>query len=80
MGRAVVSTAIGCEGLEVAAGEDIIIAEDSGEMAAVIVDLLKDREKARRIGLNAVETVMAILVNSDRRSCAIRPPFLRYPA
>jgi glycosyltransferase involved in cell wall biosynthesis len=57
MGRAVVSTAIGCEGLEVAAGEDIIIAEDFGEMAAVIVDLLKDREKARRIGLKAVETI-----------------------
>jgi glycosyltransferase involved in cell wall biosynthesis len=57
VGRAVVSTAIGCEGLEVTAGEDIMIADDPGEMAAVIVDLLRDREKARRIGLKAAETV-----------------------
>lgn len=57
MGRAVVSTAIGCEGLDVATGEDILIADHPDEMAAMIVDLLKDREKARRIGLRAVETV-----------------------
>lgn len=56
-GRAVVSTTIGCEGLDVVADEDIIIADEPGEMAAAIVDLLKDREKARRIGLKAVETV-----------------------
>lgn len=56
-GLAVVSTTIGCEGLDVVADEDIIIADEPGEMAAAIVDLLKDREKARRIGLKAVETV-----------------------
>ena len=57
MGRAVVSTVIGCEGLDVVSGEDILIADNHDEMAAVIVDLLKNREQARRIGLNAVETV-----------------------
>ena len=57
MGRAVVSTAVGCEGLGVVAGEAIMIANEPGEMAEAIVDLLEDREKSRRIGLQAAETV-----------------------
>ncbi len=57
MGRAVVSTTIGCEGLEVASGKDILIVDDPDEMAAMIVDLLQDRERANRLGSNAVDTV-----------------------
>ena len=59
-GRAVVSTSIGCEGLDVVSGKDILITDDTYEMAAVILNLLKDREKAHRIGLNAAETVKRI--------------------
>lgn len=57
MGRVVVSTTIGCEGLDVISGEDILIADDANEMAEAVADLMYDREKARKIGLRAVETV-----------------------
>lgn len=56
MGRAVVSTALGCEGLKVNAGEDIMIADDPEEMAAIIVDLLENREKAAKFGEMARKT------------------------
>lgn len=51
-GRAVVSTSVGCEGLEVTPGKDIIVADDPKEFANRTVELLKDEGLRLKIGLN----------------------------
>jgi sugar transferase (PEP-CTERM/EpsH1 system associated) len=50
MGKAVISTRIGAEGLPVTAGQDIVIADDAASMARETVALLKDTAARRRIG------------------------------
>jgi glycosyltransferase involved in cell wall biosynthesis len=57
MGKAVVSTPVGCEGIDVEDGRNIRIAEKSGEFARLTIELLKDerkREALEREGLNLV--------------------------
>jgi glycosyltransferase involved in cell wall biosynthesis len=49
-GTPVVSTAVGAEGLEVTDGENILIADSAGDLAAAAVRLLRDREQCFRIG------------------------------
>jgi glycosyltransferase involved in cell wall biosynthesis len=48
MGRAVVSTTIGAEGLDVHDGRDIVIADSAGSFADSIVRLLQDQTLRRR--------------------------------
>jgi polysaccharide biosynthesis protein PslH len=48
MGKAVVSTTIGAEGLDVEAGRDLILADDAPAFAAATVRLLRDVELRRR--------------------------------
>jgi glycosyltransferase involved in cell wall biosynthesis len=52
-GKAVVSTTIGAEGLDIHHGEDILLADDAQSFAASLVDLLKNDEKRTRLGENA---------------------------
>ncbi len=47
--KAIVSTSIGCEGLEVTGHEDILIADDPQSFAGHIVDLLRDEDKRRQL-------------------------------
>ena len=42
MGKAVVSTRVGVNGLDLASGEDFILANDASEMAEAIENLLRD--------------------------------------
>ncbi len=49
MGRAVVSTTIGAEGLPVTSGQNIAIADDPEHFAGAVVDLIRDREARRRL-------------------------------
>ncbi|HEY0757685.1 MAG TPA: glycosyltransferase family 4 protein [Acidisarcina sp.] len=49
LGRAVVSTTIGCEGLEVVPGEHLLIADDPAEFAAAVLGLLGDDTLRQRI-------------------------------
>jgi len=56
MGRAVVSTAKGSEGLEVTDGLDILIPRDWSAFAQAIVDLLKSEDRASKMGLEARKT------------------------
>jgi len=49
-GRAVVSTSLGCEGLQVTSGEDILIADDPREFAAAVVRCMRDPELRARLG------------------------------
>jgi len=48
--RAVVSTAIGAEGLGAGDGEQLMIADDAAGFAREVQGLLDDRDRARRIG------------------------------
>jgi len=57
MGKAVVSTAIGAEGLPVTDGEDVIIADDAECFARRVVELVKDDAARRRLGENARKLV-----------------------
>lgn len=59
LGRAVVSTSIGCEGLDVVDGEHILIADDSKRFAEQVVRLLKDSEFRTRIAQKARDFVVA---------------------
>ncbi|MGH9512640.1 MAG: glycosyltransferase family 4 protein [Terriglobales bacterium] len=55
-GKAVVSTTVGAEGLDVSPGRDIMIADDPRAFAEAVVSLLKDRELRRRYEHSAFET------------------------
>jgi Glycosyltransferase len=53
LGRPVVSTSIGCEGLDVTEGRDILIADTTIEFAASTVRLLMDADLRRQLSHNA---------------------------
>jgi glycosyltransferase involved in cell wall biosynthesis len=53
MGKAVVSTTVGAEGLPVKNGRDILIADEPAAFAASVVRLLCDPAEAHRIGREA---------------------------
>lgn len=57
MKMAVVSTSIGCEGLEVEDGKNIIVADEPDNFAAKVVELIKAPEKRRQIGEQARKLV-----------------------
>jgi glycosyltransferase involved in cell wall biosynthesis len=55
-GKAVVSTTVGAEGLEVQHGRDIILADDAHALAQAVVMLLRDRSLRQRYERAAAET------------------------
>jgi glycosyltransferase involved in cell wall biosynthesis len=57
LGKAVVSTAIGCEGLAAVDGENILIRDDPRAFAHAVVELERDAELRRRLGESARRTV-----------------------
>jgi sugar transferase (PEP-CTERM/EpsH1 system associated) len=52
MGKAIVSTSVGCEGLAVTPGHDILVADDPREFAHQVLRLLGEPELAARLGRN----------------------------
>jgi sugar transferase (PEP-CTERM/EpsH1 system associated) len=50
MQKAVVSTSIGCEGLEVEPGRHLLVADQPETFAQAVVGLLRDAEKRRELG------------------------------
>jgi glycosyltransferase involved in cell wall biosynthesis len=50
MGKAIVSTTLGAEGIDAIAGQDLLIADEPSEFAARVVDLLDDPERAAALG------------------------------
>jgi sugar transferase (PEP-CTERM/EpsH1 system associated) len=58
MGRAVVSTTIGAEGLPVTSGRDIVIADGPDAFARAVVDLIRDHDRRRRIEAGARQLVV----------------------
>ena len=57
MGKAVVSTTIGAEGIEAANNKEIILADTELDFANAVVNILSDKEKRKRIGENALRLV-----------------------
>ncbi len=60
MGKAVVSTPAGVNGLDLVAGEDFILAKTAGEMAEAISDLLRNPARRQRL-----ETAARLRVQRD---------------
>jgi glycosyltransferase involved in cell wall biosynthesis len=56
MGKAVVSTSVGCEGLETVDGSNILIRDDPKDFAAAVVQLLMDGDLRERLGHEARKT------------------------
>ena len=50
MGRAIVSTRLGAEGLGAEAGEHLLLADEPGEFAGAVLSLLGDEARRRRLG------------------------------
>ena len=57
MGKAVVSTSLGCEGLATVPGENIIIADDAATFADAVVAVAGDKDLQRRLGAAGRRTV-----------------------
>ncbi|HSM60537.1 MAG TPA: glycosyltransferase family 4 protein, partial [Longimicrobiales bacterium] len=60
MGKAVVSTSVGCEGLDARDGENILVRNDPGDFAAAVVRVLRDAGMRRALGSAARETAVAL--------------------
>lgn len=56
MGKAVVSTSIGAEGLEVESGRDLLLADDAPAFAEAVLLLLRHNGVRRRLEIAAVQT------------------------
>ena len=57
MGKAIVSTSVGCEGLDVSPGSNIIVADDPEKFAAKTIEALKDRAMRAKLGKAARKLV-----------------------
>jgi len=68
MGKAVVSTTVGCEGLDVRHGEHLLVADDTDSFAREIVRILSDPGLARELG--AAGRALAVREYSWSRSGA----------
>jgi len=55
MGKAVISTSIGAEGLDVQSGRDLVLADDANEFAEAILSLLRDAGLRRQFELAAAQ-------------------------
>ena len=57
MGKAVVSTRVGAEGLPVTHGENVLLVDDPKEFAGAIVSLLGDADLRKKLGTAARQLV-----------------------
>jgi polysaccharide biosynthesis protein PslH len=53
MGKAVVSTSVGAEGLAVRSGENIVLADTPNDFAQAVISLLRDRARRQQLGAAA---------------------------
>jgi glycosyltransferase involved in cell wall biosynthesis len=58
MGKAVVSTAVGAEGLPVTPGQNIVIADEPARFAQAVVHLIRDTDTRRRLEAAARQLVV----------------------
>ncbi len=58
MGKALVSTTLACEGIDVRHGEHLLVADDPSAFAQAVAELLADRDLAGRLGAAGREQVI----------------------
>ncbi len=58
MGKAVVSTSIGCEGLDAVDGENILVRDTPDAFAGAVVEVLRDATLRSRLERNARRTAI----------------------
>lgn len=58
MGKAVVSTSVGCEGLAAVHGENILVADDPVDFAEAVAAVVRDDNLRERLECNARQTVL----------------------
>ena len=58
MGKAVVSTSVGCEGLVAVHGENILVADDPADFAEAVATVVRDGYLRERLERNARQTVV----------------------
>ena len=63
MGRTVVTTMVGAEGIQYSEYENIIIADTPAKMVEVICKIIKEPNEAQRIGWNARKLVEEVYDN-----------------
>ncbi|MGH7368442.1 MAG: glycosyltransferase family 4 protein [Candidatus Rokuibacteriota bacterium] len=68
MGKAIISTRVGAEGLDFVNGEDIILVDEPRSFAGAVKDLLADPERRRRLGQAARRRV-----EHDYSTASLRP-------
>jgi sugar transferase (PEP-CTERM/EpsH1 system associated) len=59
MGKAVVSTGVGAEGLPVTDGEHVLLADEPAAFAGAVVDLIRDVDRRERLGAAARALVVS---------------------
>lgn len=73
-GRAVVSTTVGAEGLDVSSGIDIVLADSPADFAEAVVTLLRDDARRAQLGYEATATASRfdwpVVVHQLERSLA----------
>ena len=57
LGKAVISTTIGAEGINYTDGKDIVIADTADEFANAITKLYSDKQETKRLGQNALKLI-----------------------
>ena len=68
-GIPIVSTTLGCEGINVTDGDDISIADEPGDFAAAVLHLLNDHGMAQRLSHNGRR--LAETRYDYRRACVV---------
>jgi len=50
MGKAIVSTTLGCEGFDLVSGQELVLADTPGDFSGAVLALLRDPERCERLG------------------------------
>ncbi len=84
MGKAIVSTRLGAEGLEFRHDEEIVLADDPSDFAQEVVRLMGDARRRNRLGLNARKRVeerysFPVLCRTLKDAMAIAPEAAQAP-
>lgn len=58
MGAAIVSTAVGCEGLETEPGENILVADEPAAFAEAVIEVIRDPSLRERLGRAGRDTAV----------------------
>ena len=57
LGKPIITTSVGTEGIFTTDGENIVIAEDATSFKKAVIMLLNDRDFFEKIGRNAIEYI-----------------------